>query len=70
MELEDIELFRGVWDDGLQCKGTTSSATSDVDSHIKKMVKKAEVQYTPNIESILDEIESRGGPLEVTHTVS
>eukprot|EP00439_Symbiodinium_sp_Y106_P006524 s4409_g1.t1 len=70
VELEDIELFRGVWDDGLQCTGTTSSATSDVDSHIKKMVKKAEVQYTPNIESILDEIESRGGQLEVTHTVS
>ena len=39
-------------------------------SHIKKMVKKVEVQYTPDIERILKEIADRKGQLEVTHTIS
>ena len=36
----------------------------------RRYVKKAEVQYTPNIEGILGDIEAKGGQLEVTHTVS
>ena len=42
----------------------------DVRSQLKRMVKKAEVQYTHNIEALLKEHENSGKPLEVTHTVS
>eukprot|EP00439_Symbiodinium_sp_Y106_P048300 s3792_g6.t1 len=40
------------------------------DVNLKKILKKAEVQYTPNIESILKDHVQRNTPLEVTHTVS
>ena len=42
----------------------------DVHLQLKKMMKKAEVQYTHNIEAVLKEHEDSGKPLEVTHTVS
>ena len=38
--------------------------------NLKRLLKKAEVQYTPNIEDILEQLEKTGKPLEVTHTVS
>ena len=37
---------------------------------LKTVLKKAEVQYTQNIEKILEEHEAMSKPLEVTHTVS
>ncbi|CAE7441104.1 RE1 [Symbiodinium sp. CCMP2592] len=38
--------------------------------NMKKMIRKAEVQYTPNVEEILRECERQGKQLDVTHTVS
>ncbi|CAE7033302.1 RE2, partial [Symbiodinium sp. KB8] len=40
------------------------------EARLYKFLKKAEVQYTPNIEDILKEHDVKGTPLEVTHTVS
>ena len=42
----------------------------EVTYQLKKTVKKAEVQYTHNIEALLKEHENSKKPLEVTHTVS
>ena len=70
VELEGTELFQGEGAHPFHPLETTSMDSSSVASHIKKMVKKAEVQSTPDIESILEEIEAKGGQLEVTHTVS
>ncbi|CAE7797213.1 RE1 [Symbiodinium sp. CCMP2592] len=41
-----------------------------VEVSLKKMIKKAEVQYTQNAEDILKECEAQGKQLEVTHTIS
>ena len=43
-----------------------------VEEHVRlsRMIKKAEVQYTANIEEVLSSHVDQGKPLEVTHTVS
>ena len=69
VEMEGSELFQG------ECGSLKSFEASTEDDlgvalHVKKMVKKAEVQCTPDIESIIKDIETKGGQLEVTHTVS
>ncbi|CAE7359094.1 GIP, partial [Symbiodinium sp. CCMP2456] len=45
-------------------------AHNGVAATVRKMVKKAEVQYTKNIESLLDDVKESGKFLEVTHNVS
>ena len=72
VEIEDADLFQAE-PFGVQHESSTEGLGQSLlcpTSHLKKIVKKAEVQYTPNIEDILGEIEQRGGQLEVTHTVS
>ena len=72
VEIEDADLFQ-TEPFGVQHESSTEGLGQSLlysTSHLKKIVKKAEVQYTPNIEDILGEIEQRGGQLEVTHTVS
>ncbi|CAE7230836.1 RE1 [Symbiodinium sp. CCMP2592] len=72
VELENNELLKGEsGDNSLQLPpGDPPNAALHDMVHVKKMIKKAEVQYTPNIEQILEDIEAKGGQLEVTHTVS
>ena len=38
--------------------------------YLKKIVKKADVQYTPDIEDLLSNLKQTGKPSEVTHNVS
>ncbi|CAE7355869.1 RE2, partial [Symbiodinium sp. KB8] len=42
----------------------------DSNVHVRRMLKKAEIQYTPDIENILSNLDEKGLPLEVTHNVS
>ncbi|CAE7321109.1 RE2, partial [Symbiodinium microadriaticum] len=41
-----------------------------VGARLKKIIKKAEVQYTPDIEQVLHDLEAQGQQLQVTHTVN
>ena len=59
-EIEDSDIFPG---DGLGDPVPTSL-------HTKAAIKKAEVQYTDNIEHLLSELKKAKKPLEVTHNVS
>ncbi|CAE7551950.1 RE1 [Symbiodinium sp. KB8] len=48
-----------------------NSAVGDiVSARLQKMIKKAEVQYTPEVESVLKDLAEGGQRLQVTHTVS
>ena len=41
-----------------------------VEARLKKMIKKAEVQYTPGVEQVICDLEAKGQRLQVTHTVN
>ncbi|CAE7943851.1 GIP [Symbiodinium sp. KB8] len=64
VEMEDEEFLKGddnedtVIHDGKNCESTA------------KFLRKAEVQYTPDIEELLVDLKKAGKPLEVTHNVS
>ena len=47
-----------------------SLSLGDSNVHVRRMLKKAEIQYTPDIEDILSNLDEKGLPLEVTHNVS
>ena len=67
VEIDDEDLFNGG-------QRKTQKPDLKLDPEVKvclnKMIKKAEVQYTPNIEAILQDHIDNQKPLEVTHTVS
>ena len=69
IEVTDEELFPGVGECGRE---HVQLPIKDPEGNVKlkKMAKKAEVQYTSNIEEILEDHANKGKPLEVTHTVS
>ncbi|OLP98027.1 Retrovirus-related Pol polyprotein from transposon TNT 1-94 [Symbiodinium microadriaticum] len=67
VEVGDEDLFDG---DNRQLPTTVPRLDSEVRVRLNKMIKKAEVQYTPNIEAILQDHMNNQKPLEVTHTVS
>ena len=68
----DDDLFQGDPVEPLDLRRSEPMFTKDhgIDVHLKRIVKKAEVQYTPEIEEILEKIEANNGQLAVTHTVS
>ena len=71
-EMEDDDFFQGDSAEPLDLLPDEPMFTEGqgIDVHLKRMVKKAEVQYTSDIEEILEKIELHKGQLEVTHTVS
>ena len=72
IEMGDDDLFQGDPVEPLDLRRSEPMFTKDhgIDVHLKRIVKKAEVQYTPEIEEILEKIEANNGQLAVTHTVS
>ena len=74
IELDDVDVFPGgaypqAEEEQQQLPPWTHRRTR-VTATIRRMVKKAEVQYIPNIEAVLSELKKSGKQLEVTHTVS
>ena len=67
LEIDDDDLLSNVR--GLE-KGTTTTMQSEPSCSLRRMIKKSEVQYTQDIESILEQCIQKKQPLDVTHTVS
>ena len=67
LEIDDNDLLSNVR--GLE-KGTTTTTQSEPSCSLRRMIKKSEVQYTQDIESILEQCIQKKQPLDATHTVS
>ena len=67
VELDDEDLFNG---NQRKIHRPALRLDPEVRVRLNKMIKKAEVQYTSNIEAILQDHIDNQKPLEVTHTVS
>ncbi|CAE7357873.1 unnamed protein product, partial [Symbiodinium sp. CCMP2456] len=72
VELEDDydSFWEGPTKVGLPRPISELSKKDQMTAKLMKMMKKAEIQYTPDIEQVIQELENQGKSLEVTHTVS